>query len=101
MTMAQKLRNLSKLNTCDLRFFLNQINFSQKDEQALFKIQENDKDRVGRIVMDITTTKTRWNYNSQRLKRFRRLWTYTNVTNTAAQKLEWTQKKNSCEQAVI
>ena len=68
------------------------------NEQALREILENDETRVGRVVMDVTTPKTRWNYNSRRLKRVRRLWPYTSAmkpetTNTASQKLEWTQKK--------
>jgi hypothetical protein len=86
--------------------FFDLINSSQKNEQALREIQENDETRVGRVVMDVTTPKTRWNYNSRRLKRVRRLWPYASAmkpetTNTASQKLEWTQKKNSCEQAII
>jgi len=86
--------------------FFDLINSSQKNEQALREIQDNDETRVGRTVMDITTPKTRWNYNSRRLQRVRRLWPYASVmkpetTTTTAQKLEWTQKKNSCEQALI
>ena len=48
--------------------------------------------------MDITTPKTRWNYNSRRINRIRKLWPYASTmkpeaTTTTAQKLEWTQKK--------
>jgi len=73
--------------------FFDLINFSQKNEQALREIQENDEKRVGRVVMDITTPKTRWNYNSRRINRIRKLWPYASAmkletTNTTAQKLE-------------
>ena len=82
--------------------FFDLINSSQRNEQALLEIQENDENRVGRVVMDITTPKTSLELNLS----IRKLWPYASAmkpetTNTTAQKLEWTHRKHICEQALI
>ena len=43
------------------------------------KIQENDPNIKGRVVFDISTPKTRWNYNTRRLLRVRWLWHYASI----------------------
>ena len=85
--------------------FYDLINVSQKNLQALQEMQENDPNRKGRVVFDISTPKTRWNYNARRLLRVRRLWPYASIvipqtTDTKEKEREWAFKKKKCSEAL-
>ena len=78
------------------------ISGSQKNEQELRRIQEEDTDRVGPIKGDVGVPKTRWNYNARRLRRAFYLLKYASAMEsqtaiTEAAKIEWAQKKISAQ----
>jgi hypothetical protein len=82
--------------------FLNLISSSQKNEQELRRVQEEDNARVGKIKGDIGVPKTRWNYNARRLRRAFYLMKYatameSQTASTEAAKLDWAQKRISAE----
>jgi hypothetical protein len=60
----------------DLYALASLVSSSQKNEQELIRVQQEDPDRVGEVVCDIHTPKTRWSYNSRRIIRIMRLMPY-------------------------
>jgi hypothetical protein len=53
----------------DLYAVASLVSSSQKNEQELVRVQQEDPVRIGEVVCDIHTPKTRWSYNSRRIIR--------------------------------
>ena len=87
-------------------YFFNLISSSQKNEQVLIELQEADVNRIGRVLLDVSVPVTRWNYNSRRLHRIVKLWTYASVlqpetTDTVAKRADWSNAKLACEDSLV